>query len=112
MSHRRKKIRNLNQLEKEIHRKKLRAKELELKIDGQLDHFQDHFLSMAAQSLLKKTGPAAAGFLQLLLENDSVQQGLQQLSSRLSEKLTHLMESFLSRFSKNKEADKNEEMSK
>lgn len=111
MSHKRKKIRNLNQLEKEIHRQKLRAKELELKIDGQLDHFQDHFLSMAAQSLLKKTGPAA-GFLQLILENDSVQQGLQQLSSRLSEKLTHLIESLLSRFSKNKEADKNEEMGK
>jgi hypothetical protein len=104
MSHKRKKIRNLNQLDKEIHRQKLRAKELELKIDAQVDHFQDHFLSMAAQSLLKKTGPAS-GFIQLILENDSVQKGLQQLSSRLSEKFTHLIESFVSRFSRPKDPD-------
>ena len=105
MSHKRKKIRNLNQLDKEIHRQKLRAKELELKIDGQFDHFQDHFLSMAAQSLLKKTGPATAGFLNLILENDSLQEGLQQLSSRISEKLRHLIESFVSRFTRPKDPD-------
>lgn len=102
MGYKRKKIKNLDQLDTEIYRQKFRAKELELQLDKQWDHLHDHFLSMTAHSMFNKRG-GSAGFWQALLSTDGVQNILQRLSAHLADKTAQGLESFLSRFSKPKE---------
>jgi len=98
----RKTIKNLDQLDKEIYRQRIRAKELEKKLDQQWEELHDDFFSLLIGSAIKQKNPFMS-VLGSLLAHDGVQQGLQRISGHFAEKAAEGLESLLNRFSKPKE---------
>jgi hypothetical protein len=98
-----KQIDELEQLDREIRRLQLKAKNLGQEIDDKLDYFQDHYRSLAIKSFLPAF-LAKAGItgtvIELFLENKKIQTSLNQLGEKLFGKISDGLESLTKRFSK------------
>lgn len=88
-------IRSVEQLDREIYRYKLRVKEVEHEFDRSIDHVKHHFPSMVLRSVLGRLRPAkptgVAGDVVLrLLESEQMQDGLFSLIDKLSARIGRL----------------------
>lgn len=84
-----KRIRSVEQLDREIYRYKLRVKEVEHEFDRSIDHVKHHFPSMVLRSVLGRSKPVSAvgitGDVALkLMESEQLQDGLFSLIDKLS----------------------------
>lgn len=91
----RKRIRSVEQLDREIYRYQLRVKEVEFEFDRSLDHLKHHFPSMVVRSVLGKSKPVSAmgitGDVALrLMESEQLQDGFLSLIDKLSVRLGRL----------------------
>ena len=85
-------IRSVEQLDREIYRYKLRVKEVEHEFDRSIDHVKHHFPSMVLRSVLGRLRPSkptgVAGDVVLrLLESEQMQNGLFSLIDKLSARI-------------------------
>ncbi len=84
-------IRNVDALEKEIYKRRLRLREIEKNLGHNVDHMRDNFGSMALQSLMgpgKNSTLGIPGNLMLqAINNEKLQNSLAALVERLAEKL-------------------------
>ena len=81
-------IRSVEQLDREIYRYKLRVKEVEHEFDRNFDHLKHHFPSMVMRSVLGRSKPVSAmgitGDVAIrLMESEQLQDGLFSLIDRL-----------------------------
>jgi hypothetical protein len=99
-------ITDLQTLDQEILRLRLRAKELEVKIDDSLDYLQDHYSTMAMKSVLpffsQKSG-FAGSILQIFLQNDRIRDNLGKLAVFLLDKFSDGLEYLTNKLSPQKE---------
>lgn len=85
-------IKNLDSLEKEIYRLKLEARNNSKKLSSQMDHLQQHYASMTANSFFckgdekKSSGKAneKESFFHSLFENETFQDGVDSLLDRFA----------------------------
>jgi hypothetical protein len=87
-----KRIRSVEQLDREIYRHQLRVKEMEYEFDRSIDHLKHHFPSMVVRSVLGRSKPVSAmgitGDVALrLMESEQLQDGFLSLIDKLSERI-------------------------
>jgi hypothetical protein len=84
-------IKNVDALEKEIYKRRLRLREIEKSLGQNVDHMRDNFGSMALQSLLgpdRSNSTGITGNLMLkAINNETLQNSLAELVDRLAEKV-------------------------
>ncbi|NML20137.1 hypothetical protein HHL16_04600 [Pseudoflavitalea sp. G-6-1-2] len=98
-------IQTLYDLEKEIFKLQLKAKDIELKLDDSFDHLHDNFYKMGWNSVFsfrrrkrreEQEGSFSTGFVQGLLGTESIQLLLEKflpiISAKISAGLEKLME--------------------
>lgn len=107
-------IDTLYELEKEIYKLQIRAKDIEVVLDDNFDHLQDNFYKMGWNSIFsgrrrrkkKKQEEEEAGyntgFLQGLLGTESIQILLQQLVPVAAAKISALLERLVERWTRKK----------
>ena len=105
---RKKKIRDIGDLNKEIAFQKKRALKLQLDMDGQLQHLKDHSGSMfwntvVGQSFGKR--PVMAAAIGAIIQNDKVQGLIKKLTGKLAD---FIGKATASVFVTETDADKNE----
>ena len=86
-----KKFENIQALEKEIRKLKLRAKQMENEFDDNFSHLQENYLPMVLNSVLpKKTTYKGipATVISLLLEHDRFRNTVIKLAEELIDKVT------------------------
>lgn len=107
-------IDTLYELEKEIFKLQMRAKDIEVVLDDNFDHLQDNFYKMGWNSIFsgrrrrkkkkeeeEETG-YSTGFIQGLLGTESIQVLLQQLVPVVAAKLSALLERLVARWTSKK----------
>lgn len=107
MTKARRKINNLQSLDKEIYRLKLEAKRLEEKLDGNFDHLQEDFFSMAFNSFLHRRWYKESWSTNIvagLLNNERLQNALSKLLSYVADKTGEGIDTLLNRVFKKKES--------
>jgi hypothetical protein len=87
-----KRIRSVEQLDREIYRHQLRVREVEHEFDRSVDHLKHHFPSMVLRSVLGRSKPVSAvgitGDVALrLMESEQLQDGLFSLIDKLSARI-------------------------
>ena len=106
MNKNRKNIRDLQSLDREIYLLRLRAKELEEKIDQSLNYLQDHYSSMTVKSvfplLLQKAG-ITGSILQIFLQNKRLKEILGKLADYLFGKVSDGLELLAEKLSPGKD---------
>jgi hypothetical protein len=103
-------IDTLYELEKEIFKLQMRAKDIEVVLDDNFDHLQDNFYKMSWKSIFsgrrkrkkkqqeeEETG-YNTGFIQGLLGTESIQLLLQQLVPVVAAKISALLERLVERW--------------
>jgi hypothetical protein len=90
-----KRIRSVEQLDREIYRYQLKVKEVEHEFDRSIDHLKHHFPSMVVRSVLGKSKPVSAmgitGDVALrLMESEQLQDGFLSLIDKLSVRVGRL----------------------
>jgi hypothetical protein len=103
----RRKINNLQSLEKEIYRLKVEAKKMEDKLDGNFDHLQENFFSMAINSFLHHRwykDSWSTNIVAGLLNNERLQNALSRLFSYVADKTGEGFDVLLNRIFKKKES--------
>jgi hypothetical protein len=89
-------IKNVDALEKEIYKRRLRLREIEKNLGKNVDHMRDNFGSMALQSILgpgKSSPMGITGNLMLqAINNEKLQNSLAELVERLAERVGHWIE--------------------
>lgn len=107
-------IDTLYELEKEIFKLQMRAKDIEVVLDDNFDHLQDNFYKMGWNSIFsgkrrrkkKKQEEAETGyntgFIQGLLGTESIQILLQQLVPMVASKISALLERLVQRWTNKK----------
>jgi hypothetical protein len=84
-------IKNVDALEKEIYKRRLRLREIEKNLGQNVDYMRDNFGSMALESLIgpaKSSPMGITGNLMLkAINNEKLQNSLAELAERLAEKL-------------------------
>lgn len=84
-------IKNVDALEKEIYKRRLRLREIEKSLGQNVDHMRDNFGSMALQSLLGPDSSNSTGITGNLMlkaiNNETLQNSLAELVDRLAEKV-------------------------
>jgi hypothetical protein len=97
-----KNVRNLNTLETEIYKQKLKSKMLEDKIGQQFHYLQDHYASMLVHSLFKRNKSAAgtgtASVLQAIWQHEKVQETVNKMADSLVEKAAEKFSSIFEHF--------------
>jgi hypothetical protein len=96
-----KKIRNLDSLDRELYRLKLEAKNLEEKIDHNLDHLQENYLSMTMNSVFsghesKRNGNN--GFWKSFLKNDGFNSAVDSIAGNIATKAAEGLNEWLNKF--------------
>lgn len=88
-------IKDLQSLDREIYLLRLRARELEEKIDISLNYLQDNYSSMTMKSvfpfLLQKAG-FTGSILQIFLQNERLKENLGRLTDYLFERISDGLE--------------------
>jgi hypothetical protein len=90
-----KRIRSVEQLDREIYRYQLRVKEVEFEFDRSIDHLKHHFPSMVVRSVLGRSKPMSAmgitgDVAMRLMESEQLQDGLLSLIDKLSLRIGRL----------------------
>jgi hypothetical protein len=84
-------IKNVDALEKEIYKRKLRLREIEKNLGHNVDQLRDNFGSMALQTILgagKKNPVSITGNLMMtVMNNEKLQSSLAEFVERLAEKI-------------------------
>ncbi|MBL0234698.1 MAG: hypothetical protein IPQ08_13720 [Chitinophagaceae bacterium] len=95
-------IHNLDTLEKEILRLKLRQKDAEHKLDKQWGKARSHFGSMLWNSFRRKKDETkeSPGFFESLVQNDIVEDTIHRFSEKISGKLADVVSHLFERFFK------------
>lgn len=95
-------IHNLDQLEKEVYRLKLKSKLLEEKLNAHLDYFQHHAGGLFINSIYSKKGDTAdpgQGIVQTLLGHDGLQTAINRIvghyADKAAEGLDHLINKWI-----------------
>ena len=87
MGHKKPTIRNIDQLEKEVLRLRLRARKIEDRLEDNIRYLQENFFHVARQSIFPPRHRSGLGALiSLLLEHDGVAAALKKMASRFSGK--------------------------
>ncbi|MES1219312.1 MAG: hypothetical protein ABUT20_27655 [Bacteroidota bacterium] len=100
MSPKNKNIKNLDTLEKEIYRLRLEARQIEDKLDKNLDHFQEHYFSMTMNSIFhRSTGKEKIKekLFSSFLDNEKISGGIDKIISYVVDKASDGIESILDR---------------
>lgn len=82
-------IKNLDTLEKEIYRLKLKARTLEDHFDDNLDHLQHNYGSMIRNSIFhskKESQQKHATLVDTVLQNERLQEALDRMVNHLADK--------------------------
>lgn len=106
-------IQTLYDLEKEIFKLQLKAKDIELQLDDSFDHLQDNFYKMGWNSIFRirrkrrkqreeEEASYGTGFMQGLLGSESIQVLLQQIVPFIAEKISAGLEKLMERWFKKK----------
>jgi len=101
-----KNIHNLDTLEREVYRLKSEAKNIEDKLDRNLDHFQAHYWSMTMNSLFcnddnKKNGDS--GFGKNFFKHEGFNAAINAIAGSIADKASQGLHSWMNNFfSKNK----------
>lgn len=101
-------IRNMDTLEKEMYRLRLRAKNYEDELEKNLGHLQKNYFSMAVNSILSRTAETGSGKGKIkektfysIWDNEEVRNGVDKVISHLtdwvSEGIINLMDKILHR---------------
>jgi hypothetical protein len=84
-------IRNLDTLEKEIYKRKLRLKEIESTLGNNVDHMKENFGQMALQTIMGSVSSSPMGIAGNLalkaINNEKLQNSLAEFVERLAEKI-------------------------
>jgi hypothetical protein len=84
-------IKNVDALEKEIYKRRLRLREIEKNMGNNVDQLRDNFGSMALQTILgpgKKNPASITGNLMMTaMNNEKLQSSLAEFVERLAEKI-------------------------
>jgi hypothetical protein len=84
-------IKNIDTLEKEIYRRKLRLMEIERTLGRNVDNMKDNFGQMALQSFLGPVSSSPMGvtgnLLLKVINNEKLQNSLAEFVERLAEKI-------------------------
>lgn len=91
-------IKNLDTLEKEIYRLKLEAKQIEEKLDQNLDYLQENFSSMTMNSFFHKkkhTENGKTGFFDSAFKNDTFNTAIGKITDRIAVKAADGFESLV-----------------
>jgi ribosome-associated translation inhibitor RaiA len=86
----RKRLGSMARLEKEIHLKRLRAAEIERRLDYNVEHLRDNFRGMALRSVLggRSSGREMAGeFTMRLIESEKLQDNLLLFVDKITDRL-------------------------
>lgn len=82
-------IKNLDTLEKEIYRLKLKSKELEARFDDNIEHLQNNYGSMIRNSIFhskKEAQPVSTTLMNAVVNNEKLQSALSRIVNHLAEK--------------------------
>ena len=87
-----KRIRSVEQLDREIYRHQLRVKEVEHEFDRNFDHLKHHFPSMVMRSVLGRAKPVSAmgitgDVAMRLMESEQLQDGLFSLIDKFAARI-------------------------
>ena len=107
MSKSRRKINNLQSLDKELYRLKMEARRMEEKLDGNFDHLQENFFSMAFNSFLHRRWYKESWSTNIvagLLNNERLQSALSKLLSYVADKTGEGFDALLNRIFKKNES--------
>jgi hypothetical protein len=100
------KIHNLDQLEREIYRLKLEARNIEKQLDRNLDHLQDNYFSMAMNSIFgrkKREADDKPGFFESLFRSDGFNAAMSKMTETVVAKAAAGIETLIDKlFNKNK----------
>jgi hypothetical protein len=84
-------VKNLNTLEKEIYRLKMRSKEIEKSLDGNIESLRENYGSMAMNSFFGQKKSSSSNFWASLtariLESEKLQNSFSKLAESLADKI-------------------------
>ena len=96
-----KKIRNTNTLEREIYRLQLEAKNLEEKIDRNLEHLQENYFSMTMNSFFQKKEKKS--FFESVFRNENFTATLNKVTDHISSRAAESIETLVDKIFHKKE---------
>jgi len=100
---------NLDTLEKEIYRLQLKAKNTKDKLNDNFDYLQDHYTSMTMNSVFNRSSSRKEKMKEKIIsfiwENEKIQDGLDQIIDRLTDKTSEGIESLLNKIFHKKERE-------
>jgi hypothetical protein len=101
-----KNIHNFDTLEREIYRLKLEAKNIEEKLDRNLDHLQENYFSMTMNSVFGKSrqhDETRGGFFDSFFKNESFNAAINRMTGIIADKAAAGIEILIDKlFHKNK----------
>lgn len=99
-------IKNLDNLEKEIYRLKLKSKELEGRFDSNIEHLQNNYGSMIRNSIFsskKETQPVSSSIMESVVNNEKLQGALNRIVNHLAEKAADGIDAVIDKLFKKKD---------
>ena len=106
MSLRKKKLRDLASLEKEIQRLRLEARSMEKEMDDNLNYLQENYSSMVMNSVLPDTGGykgIPGTIIHLILQHQKLREAISRLAEHLLDKVSDGLELITSKIFNKKE---------
>lgn len=103
-----KRIHNLDTLDREIYRLRLEAKNIEQKLDRNLDHFQEHYPSMAFHSFFsgkQRREEARSPFFDSLFRSEALSSVIGKFAEFAAGKAASAIEALLDKLSKKDKKD-------
>lgn len=99
-------IKNLDNLEKEIYRLKLKSRQLEDRFDSNLEHLQNNYGSMIRNSIFqskKESQPVSSSILDSVVNNEKLQNALNRIVNHLAEKAADGIDAVIDKLFKKKD---------
>lgn len=95
-----KNIRNLDTLDGEIYRLKLETKNIEQKLDKNLDYLQDNYWRMTMNSLFCKddNNTKEDGFWKNVFKHDGVNETINTIAGNIADKASENLHGWMSKF--------------
>ncbi|MDP4261304.1 MAG: hypothetical protein Q8941_02125 [Bacteroidota bacterium] len=100
-----KNIHNLDTLEREMYRLKLEARNIEEKLDHNLDHLQENYFSMTMNSIFrnKKEGEGKAGFFESFFKSESFNAAVNKITEHIVDKAAAGIENLIDKIFRKKQ---------
>jgi F0F1-type ATP synthase delta subunit len=96
-----KNIHSLDSLEREIYRLRLEAKNIEKKIDHNLEHLQESFSSMAMNSFFRKKKTTEAekdSFFGSFLKNEKLNAAFNKITDHIADRAAEVIDQLIDKF--------------